>query len=171
MANVRLARPEDADAIARAHVRAWQSAYRGLMPEAVLDALNVAERAERWRERLREEKAGHPTVLVVEDEDGAVAGFAAIGPRRGEPPGPSGELYAINLDPDCWGRGLGRALLVAAEEALREAGHDQAMLWVVAGNERARRFYELSGWVADGIDRRDRERGFELHEVRYAKRL
>src|SRR2546426_1081524 len=103
------------------------------MPDGVLDALDVAERAERWRERLHEEKAGDPTVLVVEDEDGVVAGFAAIGARRGDPPGPSGELWAINLDPDRWGRGLGRSLLAAAEEALRDAGHTEAILWVVAG--------------------------------------
>ncbi|HEY1808803.1 MAG TPA: hypothetical protein VGG42_09585 [Acidobacteriaceae bacterium] len=37
--NLRLAEPPDAMAAARVHVRSWQAAYRGLMPDAFLDQL------------------------------------------------------------------------------------------------------------------------------------
>jgi hypothetical protein len=45
------------------------------------------------------------------------------------------------------------------------------VLWVIATNERARRFYERARWCADGAEKRDHRLGFPLHEVRYARRL
>jgi ribosomal protein S18 acetylase RimI-like enzyme len=69
------------------------------------------------------------------------------------------------------GSGLGRLLLRAAEQALSDAGHGEAVLWVVAANQRARRFYERAGWYADGAEKRDARLGFEIHEVRYARGL
>jgi hypothetical protein len=38
---VRPATPDDADAIASVHVRSWQAAYRGIVPDAMLDALSI----------------------------------------------------------------------------------------------------------------------------------
>ncbi len=52
MITVRRAAPVDAAAIALVHVRAWQAAYRGLMPDDVLERLSVDERALRWRDIL-----------------------------------------------------------------------------------------------------------------------
>jgi hypothetical protein len=46
-----------------------------------------------------------------------------------------------------------------------------AILWVPGDNPRARRFYELAGWSADGTDREIRIFGFDISEVRSAKRL
>ena len=59
--------------------------------------------------------------------------------------GETGELYAINLDPDHWGRGLGRALLAEVTRGLADVGYHSAVLWVATGNERARRLYESEG--------------------------
>ena len=89
----------------RIHVRAWQTAYRGVMPDAYLDGLVVEERTAMWRDRLA--RPGLPPLLVAALDD-AVAGFAAVGAApsssgdRGE-----GEPYAINLDPmhRDWGSG------------------------------------------------------------------
>lgn len=176
MAAVRGATLEDATALAHVHVAAWRAAYRGVMTDAFLDGLEVRQWAERWRETLggtRGPEHAPETVLVVEIEGGPPVGFAVTGPERQLSPlsKARGELWAINIAPEAWGQGLGRLLLRAAEQALADAGHREAILWVVAANPRARRFYEQAGWYADGAEKRDARLGFEVHEVRYARGL
>ncbi|MGI8653420.1 MAG: GNAT family N-acetyltransferase [Geodermatophilaceae bacterium] len=80
-------------------------------------------------------------------------------------------LYAINLDPDVWGRGLGQRLLLAATAELSRLGFPEAVLWVATGNSRARRFYEAAGWAADGMERTDDSFGPPIDEVRYRRLL
>lgn len=167
---VRDARPEDAAVLGRVHVRAWQRAYRGLMPDAYLDGLSADERAATWVQGLA--RAPRPrTARLVAEVDGRVAGFAVVGPADGEADAAKGELYAINVDPDVWGRGAGRALLAAATDRLRTAGFAEAVLWVVPGNARACAFYEAAGWSADGAERDEEVLGVTTPEVRYGRAL
>ncbi|MGH3601663.1 MAG: GNAT family N-acetyltransferase [Pseudonocardiaceae bacterium] len=77
----------------------------------------------------------------------------------------------LNLAPEAWGSGLASLLHGHALELLRTWGFSEAILWVVTGNARARRFYEREGWHADGETLIDASRGFRLCEVRYRIRL
>ena len=52
--------------------------------------------------------------------------------------------------PAAWGRGIGCRLHAAAMARLRALGFERASLWMLAGNQRALRFYRREGWVADG---------------------
>ena len=165
MVTVRPARIRDAPAIGRVHVRAWQAAYRGHMPDDYLDGLRAEDRAAYWERALRRDDL-RGTILVVE-RGGEVVGFAAVGPSP-DPQG-AGELYAINLDPDHWGTGTGRALLEEAQAELARLGFGEAVLWVLTGNARARRFYEIAGW-ADGDQRTSEVFGVTVPEVRYRRR-
>jgi GNAT superfamily N-acetyltransferase len=88
-----------------------------------------------------------------------------------EDPRGAGELYAINVDPDHWGTGAGRALLLAAHAQLARLGYHEAVLWVLPDNHRARRSYETAGWVADGAERSAEVQGVVVPEVRYRRRL
>jgi ribosomal protein S18 acetylase RimI-like enzyme len=162
---VREAREGDARPVAEVHVASWRAAYRGLLPDELLASLSVEERTERWQEWLR----GGVGMIVLE-RDEAVMGFAAFGPAR-DGDADVGEVYAIYLDPREWGRGSGRALMDAAVARLRESGFDEAVLWVLETNERARRFYGAGGWRTDGATKVDIRRGFELPEVRYRREL
>jgi ribosomal protein S18 acetylase RimI-like enzyme len=162
---VRDANEADAEAIERIRVRAWRVAYRHLYPPDELDALETD--ASRWAERLRHPPRGW-TILVADGEDGRTAGFAATGPSRDERG--LGELYAIYVDPDAWSRGAGRALLAHAEARLAPA-YDEATLWVLEDNARARRFYEAAGWRTDGARQEIVRLGVSPPEVRYRKRL
>ena len=56
----------------------------------------------------------------------------------------------VNVAAEHRGSGIADALLSDAEGRIRAAGHDRAWLAVVAGNARARRFYERRGWMDDG---------------------
>lgn len=157
---------DDALAIGRVHVRAWQSAYRGQMPDEYLDRLSARERARMWSDALARPDDSR-AILVV--DDGEVVGFAAVGPASDALS--AGELYSINIEPDRWGRGYGRALLARADVELAALGYDEALLWVLPGNERARRFYEASGWVSDGTERVKEVLGVIVSEIRYRHAL
>jgi GNAT superfamily N-acetyltransferase len=170
---VRPARPDDAPAIADAHVRGWQQAYRGLVPDAVLDRLDVERRAAAWHERLSAPPAPGETdrTWVVEAPDG-VAGFVLAGAARDEgvpPPAGAGEVYAIYLRPERRGQGYGRALFGTAVEALVADGYDPLVVWVLEGNEAGRRFYTAAGFAADGASHTIDFDGEPVVEVRYRR--
>ena len=158
---------DDAAAMGRVHVRAWQVAYRGQMPNEYLDGLSAEDRTQMWSNALARRDDSRP-ILVVADHD-EVVGFAAVG-ETGDSPG-IGELYAINIDPDRWGRGYGRALLARAQVELASLGFDEAVLWVLPGNQQARRFYEAAGWTTDGAERITEVLGVVVSEIRYRRAL
>ena len=54
----------------------------------------------------------------------------------------------------------------AAIGSFVEGQYAAAMLWVLADNPRARRFYEREGWHVEGT-RTDAVRGVEVDEARY----
>ena len=169
MASVRAAVADDADSIGRVQVETWRAAYRGLIPDEAIAAFDVESRQRLWREGLaREPRPGSAT--FVAELDGEVVGFASVGRSRDPETADEGELYAIYLDPSCWGRGIGRALLEQAEESMRESGFRRAMLWVLEGNERGEHFYRQAGWEQDGR-KVDAFQGVEVAELRYRKSL
>lgn len=154
------------------HVRAWQRAYRGgLMPDAYLDQLSVEERVGMWTEALGHELRPRWIRYVAEADDGTVVGFIVAGPEEGDEAADLSEVYALNVEPDVWGAGAGRGLLEAGTAFLRDAGFDEAVLWVVPGNQRARRFYERNGWVDDGARRDQEVLGVAVPEMRYRRVL
>jgi ribosomal protein S18 acetylase RimI-like enzyme len=163
---IRRGGPADALDIATMHVRAWRAAYQGIVPDDVLAELSIPDRAERWREQLADDSEQQRT--FVAEHEGMVMGFVASGPSR-DPFADTrgGEVYAIYVDPDSWGRGIGSSLLAHAVEDLRAHGYTHATLWVLAANDGARRFYEAHGWERDGSTKLYRAGEIELEEVRY----
>ncbi|HET9724706.1 MAG TPA: GNAT family N-acetyltransferase [Actinomycetota bacterium] len=151
---IREADPTDAEAIAGIHVRSWQTAYRGLLTDEYLDGLSVEERLEQHRGALS--APGEHRTWVAE-EGGTVVGFAVTGPSQdADADEKTGELYAIYLEPDRLGQGVGKLLSDHATRDLRERGFQTATLWVLGSNEGARRFYEREGWSADGLTTSER---------------
>ena len=75
---VRRAVVDDAEAIERIRTDTWRAAYRGLMPDSVLDGLGYdATRRRAFMSAL----SAHQFVLVAED-DGAMGGFCIGGRSR-----------------------------------------------------------------------------------------
>jgi GNAT superfamily N-acetyltransferase len=168
---IRAAGPEDAESIAVVHIRAWQDAYRGLMPQGYLDSLSLKRRCEDWERILAETDWPRAGVFVAQGCAGVV-GFAHVGPARDDDAGgDAGEVNAIYVLASVWGTGAGRALMTAGVETLRDAHFGEATLWVLGTNARARRFYEVAGWSIDGAERTEELRGFPVREVRYRRPL
>jgi ribosomal protein S18 acetylase RimI-like enzyme len=134
---------DDADEVARVHVRVWQEAYAGLMPDAYLEGLDPEAFATSWRERLLAPGPGVHSWLARDDE--GVVGITTSGPSR-DADAPTGlQLYAINVLARGHGSGVADALLVSA------VGDRPAYLWVAEGNGRARAFYRKHGFTDDGV--------------------
>jgi len=161
---IRPARHEDARTLAEVHALTWEEAYRGLVPDEVIDGRSVEERERIWHEMLDRGDSVHR----VGEVDGVVAGFVSIGPTREHDRPLWGELYAIYVRKAHWGSGLAVELMLAGEQALRDLGYPQATLWVLRDNPRARAFYEKQGWRLDGSEK-DFAAG--VVEVRYERRL
>ncbi len=167
---MRVATPVDARAIASVHVESWRAAYRGQLPDDVLDNLLVDRRAEAWSDVMA---ATGPAdaVLLLERAD-TLQGFAHVCEARDTDAARAvGEVSSLYLRPEVWGQGLGRELMAAALSHLTAAGSTSATLWVLATNDRARRFYEAGGWERDGVERTERIGGALVAEVRYRREL
>lgn len=174
---VRTATLADAEAIGALHVRSWRHAYRRIVPDEVLAALDPAERAERWRETLRSPGSHRVFVALGDGSAGPELGaFCAVGPvrevrRDGRAGARTGELYALYADPDAFGLGAGPAAHRAGVDRLRAAGHRRAVLWVLTENARARAFYARHGWRGDKMVEEHEHLGVGLSVVRYSRWL
>lgn len=170
---VRSAVAADAGAIAQVHVDAWRAAYRGLLPQRILDGLSVAGRERQWRERLSPASRRAKT-LIAEDSDG-VGGFVtySVRARDVEEAAGVGEIPALYVDPARWGSGMGGALIDAAAEQMAGDGCREAMLWMLGGNDTAQGFYEARGWRDDGGRRPSQYFPAEaqLEEIRFRRKL
>ena len=144
---VRRARVEDADSIERVRTDTWRDAYRGLMPDSLLERLGYDSTR---RRALMAALPPHQFVLVAESE-GAVVGFCLGGRSRATDDLFRGEVYAIYVLPEYQGRGIGRALLRMAANELVERDLHSMVIWVLRENAPSRRFYERMGgaWVRD----------------------
>ncbi|RRD59671.1 GNAT family N-acetyltransferase [Leucobacter sp. OH1287] len=148
---VRPAEVTDAEAIAEVHVRGWQSAYRGLVPQAHLDSLSVADRVLSWRAAIAQKRTDPlERVWIAADQSDTVVGWLTLGAGRDENTDDSeGELEGVYIHPQWQGEGFGRLLLRHAHSELQTHGFKSAYLWVLDGNSSAIAFYEYQGWIAD----------------------
>ncbi|WP_076997403.1 GNAT family N-acetyltransferase [Variovorax sp. KK3] len=140
---VRPATPRDAKAIAEVHAAAARAAYADILPEDQLRALAPATREAKWREAI-EYSEPQVQVAVLGEE---VVGFVGYDRSRDpKTPSTTGEIWAIHVKPEHWGKGVGVALWDAAREGLEEEGCTLVTIWVPLRNDRALRFHELAGF-------------------------
>ena len=165
---LRPARPSDALAVARVHVCSWQAAYRGLLRDDYLDQLRPEDRAAHYD--FSHADPFKPYTIVAGDGD-SILGFATTSPSRDSALPHHGELCALYVDPDRWDQKIGVSLIAAARAHLIERGHRRAFLWLLAGNRRADRFYQIDGWSPDGSERSDTIWGVTVNELRYQRTL
>jgi GNAT superfamily N-acetyltransferase len=140
---LRQAAVSDAPAIARVRIESWRATYRGLIPDAYLDGMQVDASTALW-ERVLAANAAAASVFVLTNDD-VVCGFAA-GNRLTEPRyAMDAELSAVYLQRDYQRAGLGHRLVGAVVDAQRAQGATGLIVWTIAGNKPARAFYEQLG--------------------------
>lgn len=141
---VREATRADAAAIARLHLDNWRIAYRGIVPDDLLDAITEEPRRQHW-DRVLAEPGDTEFVYVAEDNSGGLLGIASGGPEVSGDPHYRGEVYVLHVRPEAQGQGIGRALMRAVAERLAADGITTLLIWMLRENHPARRFYEALG--------------------------
>ncbi len=137
---VRRAEAKDAEAITAVHDSAWRYAYDGVIPARELSRI-VARRGARWWDRA----IRRGTAILVLEVGGVIAGDAAVGPNRARNLTQKGEVYEIYMLPEYQGVGLGTRLFLAARRELARFGFDTVVVWALADNDNACRFYRNAG--------------------------
>ncbi|MER7415279.1 GNAT family N-acetyltransferase [Micromonospora peucetia] len=150
------------------HQRSRVAAYASFLPPEALAEPGPDAMGRYWVERWRWERDGHR--MTVAERDGRLVGFSYLGPDDEDDPA-TGLLNAIHLDPAEQGRGTGRALMVDALDAMRARGWSRAVLWVLAPNASARRFYERGGWTPTGTARDEQIGPAVTSQLRYTRPL
>lgn len=125
--------------------------YAGMIPDELLHERLLAVRNRNWEEVVRRRGEAGEGVLILTDGD-QVIGLCEFGPTDDDDDDPSltGHVFRLFVDPSHQGRGGGRLLLEAACGDLRTIAKEEATLWVLESDERARGFYDHLGWHPDG---------------------
>ncbi len=171
--SVRPARPDDAAEIARVQVVTWRTAYRALLPTAVLDEWDAEAATASWRTAVATPPTpGHGVLVALERN--SVVGFAAYGPAElaagepSDPAGPTTELSTLLVEPRWGRRGHGSRLLAAVADVARSGGVARLQVWLPEADAVSAAFYDSAGWAPDGwartLDTGDAE---PLREIRW----
>jgi ribosomal protein S18 acetylase RimI-like enzyme len=137
---VRRAEAKDAEAITAVHDSAWRLAYEGMIPARELSRI-VARRGPKWWDRAIRKG----TAILVLEVGGTICGYATVGPNRARNLAQKGEVYEIYMKPEYQGIGLGTRLFLAARRELARFGFDTVVVWALADNDNAIRFYKNAG--------------------------
>ena len=149
-AALRRATPDDLPAISAVHAASARAAFGHIAPIERFEPVD-------WGPSLSEAD----TALVATDA-AEVVGFVFT---RGC------EVRVFYSDPRVWGRGFGRALLEAAEGAMRAAGCEEASLYTEERNHRPLQIYEAAGWRPSGRVKEREWLGVPIRELQLVKPL
>lgn len=169
--HVREATLEDARAISQVQIAGWRHAYRGIVPDTMLDELDIESSTERRRSGMLR-GASRGVLNHVLEQDGEIVAWAASGPwRTSEGADTAGvfELYALYVEPSRIGTGLGRRLWLEVLAGLPARGARQVRLWTFVDNTRARRFYEQAGFREEARVPREIHEGTDAWKLCYVR--
>lgn len=161
---IRKALPSDAPRIAYVRITGWRQSYRGIVPDPLLEKLNIDDDEIRVRAAI-EDITGKSLRFVVETE-GVVTGIGACGPARNSQDPKRGAVYAIYLLNETKRQGIGSAFMRHMAGALAAKGYESLEVGVLEKNKAARKFYEKLGGKLKGGGVFSYE-GFDLPDVTY----
>ena len=142
----RRAQAGDLEAIAKLHVLSWQTAYRGFLPDRLLDSRRWEEALDSWTSTFN----SYPDNLsVVTDSNGKMVGLCCAGPVVDvAKSGPfEFEIYGLHVAPEFHRQGIGRLMVGDVFQRMASLGCGSAIVWTLENLIQSRRFYEKCGGV------------------------
>lgn len=138
--------PEYSEILAGIMRSAWRSAFRGILPDAVIEQYTQAESCKAMFRQIL--SSGIGTMYLAERNSRPMGLLYWFSESRED-----ARIEALLTIPDAWGKGIGAALIEKALADAKAAGHATIHVWPFAENHRARRFYEKWGFAATGKSR------------------
>jgi len=161
--------PEDSHIYAALHIDCWRDAYTGIIPDTYFDDMSAALE-QRAREAGQAIVAPGDNVFLCAKDGEKMVGRLVFGKSRDANKPDAGEIGAIYLLAEYWGKGYGKKMMDYAVNALKGMGYQEILIRVLAENKRAKRFYEKYGFIFDGaIGKLDYGKPLEI--VRYVLTL
>jgi ribosomal protein S18 acetylase RimI-like enzyme len=165
MSKIRYADINDAKILGQIHSNSWKIAYKGIVPDEVLNNITIEKRQKYFEKAFAEGEEKNALIFV---ENKAV-GLICIGKCRDtDKIGSYGEIWGIYLLPEYWYMGIGTELMNWGIEEVKKRNYHNVTLWVLEENFRAREFYEKMGFQHDGTVK-EISIGKTLKEYRYIK--
>lgn len=163
---VRAATRADIPAMSRVQVETKRSCYLGFYPPELLMKMSKEKTAAAWRRNLFDDPTYPGSfALVAETMDREIVGLIIAGPIAEPDPVFTAEVYVLYILAGYQRHGIGRALIKRASVRLRNEGHENLIVWVLAANP-ARKFYESLKGAATHQKEVDLY-GYHLPEVGY----
>jgi len=139
--NIRKAKSQDAQDIGKVHVDSWRTTYKGIIPDVFLNNLSYEQRTELWKKNISD---ATNYVLVAENEQNEIIGFATGGTRKTNSVPNTTDLTSIYLLEEYQGMGIGKQLLKEIFAYFKLKGYEKVFVEVLAENK-TRNFYEYYG--------------------------
>lgn len=146
---IRNAEPADVSGIQRVAERSWREAYTDVLGEETVRKTVESDRFYAG-DSIRDGMANPERAYLVAVTEDAVVGYAVViwtdddeQRREWVEPGEC-ELGSIYVDPDCWGEGVGTALLERGVDAVPD-DRDRVKIRVLAENDVGTSFYGKHG--------------------------
>jgi len=166
MIHIRLALPADAPDMAEIHMRSWEAAYKDIIPADYIREKN-ATRPALWESLITEDNM----IYHIIEKDGQPVGLLCIAPPQEDDLDESfHELQGLYLHPDYYRQGIGTLAMAFAYENARASAKTNMIVWALAENIDALRFYEACGFKPDG-KQQTRDYGREHIVIRMRKNL
>lgn len=131
----------DKECIAKVHVDSWRTTYKGIIPDAFLANLSYEQFTAIWDENLKREDN---FIIVVENEEGEIVGFADSWKRASNIEENAIDLTSIYLLETYQGKGLGKLLLKELFTHYKDRGYTKVFVEILEDNK-TRYFYEYYG--------------------------
>ena len=162
---IRKVLPEEANKYTALHIACWRDAYTGIMPDEYLNNMSaeLEQKAERCKMAI-DEQGDCEFFCAIHNDD--MIGRLIFGKSNDEDKPDAGDVFAIYLLADYWGKGYGKQMMDFAASELKRSGYQETIIWVLEENTRGRQFYERYGFVLDGT-KKVMELGKSLTCVRY----
>ena len=151
--------------IAIAQQLAWQRAFRGILSNQQLNNLKLEDFIGSWQQIFL--KSERTNLVYIQDK--IAVGYVSYGPPYSNSEKARMELYGIYVHPNYWKQNIGRQLMDAALLRIKQVPEVmEVILWVMAENRSARKFYEQMGYFDSKETRISKRYADTFEEVKYA---